>query len=484
MKKEDNAMKRFILSMFFVAVFAPLAFSGDPLLLKEVKTTLGVSSARPFGIYEDNSYIFTYGYILNIIDIRQSAFLACFDSTLALKWAFTDSSSDRPYIATAINSKNRTIAALHDGWKSGTTLLFINETGTLIKRIPFEGTVSLGKSGEKIIAVTAGTRGVVYTMDENGEILNQWSSPYYNGGHVKIQTLGNAMWLSSFSFEGTYVAKHNAGTGEIFWRHVIPNGILGYSDIDSVGNSYFGGVQFVPNSEAPGFNIASQHYLEKLDPDGNIIWKAEWFVRETWIGRVNAGVTTVSVNSAKNLVIIGGDIQKEETIANGSRTNYLAGFSMDSGKIAWEKKWSYSDAYISTVWGACFDTEGDMLVAGYEYNNGSSPAFLHIGKYSVEGIPTDVEEELAIPASFSLSQNYPNPFNPTTTISYELPKAVHVTLKVYDVLGNEVKTLVNEMKEMGKYTATFDASSLASGMYIYRLQVGKYNSTKKMVLLK
>jgi|GEM_PF-6687668 len=487
-------MKRFILIMFFVTIFTPLVFSQDPLLLKEVKATLEKSDARPFGIYENNSYIFTYGYTSNLGDpYRQSGFLACFDSLLALKWVFVDSSSDRPYVASAIPLSNGgTAATLLDGWKSSTTLLFINETGTLIKKITLDGTVSLGKSDEKIIAVTAGTNGIVYTMDENGAILNQWNSPYNNGSNVKIQTLGNSMWLSSFSYEGTYVAKHNAETGELFWRHVIPNGTLGYSDIDSVGNSYFGSTQLVPNPDPPpGFNSASQWHFEKLDSEGNIIWKTEWFARETWIGRVNAGTSTVSINSSKNLVIIGGEIQKEETVADGSRANYLAGFSMDSGKIAWEKKWSYSDAYVSTVYGACFDTEGNMFVTGYEYN-GPPPAYLHIEKYSVKGIPTDIDDNpITQPTSFSLSQNYPNPFNPITTIRYSIPicgtsDIPHVQLNVYDLLGREVAILVNEEKPAGEYSVQFDASSLASGVYLYRLTVGngEFIETKKMILMK
>jgi len=89
-----------------------------------------------------------------------------------------------------------------------------------------------------------------------------------------------------------------------------------------------------------------------------------------------------------------------------------------------------------------------------------------------------------IDESFYLYQNYPNPFNPSTTITYQLPKNGNVTLKIFDILGNEVKTLVNEQKEMGRYTVHFDASSLASGMYIYRLRANDYTSTKKMLLLK
>ena len=85
---------------------------------------------------------------------------------------------------------------------------------------------------------------------------------------------------------------------------------------------------------------------------------------------------------------------------------------------------------------------------------------------------------------YDLFQNYPNPFNPVTTINYQLPKSGSVTLKIFDILGNEVMTLVNEQKEMGRYTVQFDASSLASGMYVYQLRVNDYTSTKKMMLLK
>ena len=84
----------------------------------------------------------------------------------------------------------------------------------------------------------------------------------------------------------------------------------------------------------------------------------------------------------------------------------------------------------------------------------------------------------------NLSQNYPNPFNPSTTIKYSIPKNSLVTLKVYDVLGREVKTLVNEYKTAGDYNADFNASHLASGIYFYRITAGKYTAVRKMQLLK
>ena len=93
-------------------------------------------------------------------------------------------------------------------------------------------------------------------------------------------------------------------------------------------------------------------------------------------------------------------------------------------------------------------------------------------------------EVKSVPKEFSLDQNYPNPFNPTTRISYSLPEANFVTLKIYDMLGSEVVTLVNENKSAGKFEVEFDASKLSSGTYVYKLVAGNYQITKKMQFVK
>jgi hypothetical protein len=92
--------------------------------------------------------------------------------------------------------------------------------------------------------------------------------------------------------------------------------------------------------------------------------------------------------------------------------------------------------------------------------------------------------EVSTPYTYSLSQNYPNPFNPSTTISWQLKNDGFVTLKVYDQLGKEVATLVNEEKPAGSYEIEFNASSLASGVYYYRISSGNFVDTKKMILMK
>ncbi|HSD63435.1 MAG TPA: T9SS type A sorting domain-containing protein, partial [Ignavibacteriaceae bacterium] len=95
----------------------------------------------------------------------------------------------------------------------------------------------------------------------------------------------------------------------------------------------------------------------------------------------------------------------------------------------------------------------------------------------------DYEGVKAVKA-YELSNNFPNPFNPTTIINYQLPRTGFVTLKVYDILGKEVTTLVNEQKTQGRYSVNFNASHLASGVYIYQIRVNDYVSSKKMLLLK
>jgi len=88
------------------------------------------------------------------------------------------------------------------------------------------------------------------------------------------------------------------------------------------------------------------------------------------------------------------------------------------------------------------------------------------------------------PSNYSVSQNYPNPFNPTTKINFALPKSGLVTLKVYDVVGKEVATLVNEVKNVGTYSVDFNASNLSSGIYFYKVSVNGFSEVKKMMLVK
>ena len=107
--------------------------------------------------------------------------------------------------------------------------------------------------------------------------------------------------------------------------------------------------------------------------------------------------------------------------------------------------------------------------------------------YNAGWVPTSIrqsDEEILSVRDYELSQNYPNPFNPSTTIRYSVPERSNVVLKIYDILGSEVSTLVNEDKDAGIYSVNFNASHLASGIYFYRLHAGSFVETKKMILMK
>ena len=115
-------------------------------------------------------------------------------------------------------------------------------------------------------------------------------------------------------------------------------------------------------------------------------------------------------------------------------------------------------------------------------NDGSTESGFGTSDNSMIG--TSVEDEGGVPSEFQLTQNYPNPFNPSTTIQYRLPATSDVKLTVYTLTGQEVRTLVNATQEAGNYNVQFDAASLASGLYMYRLDAGTFSETRLMSLVK
>ena len=146
--------------------------------------------------------------------------------------------------------------------------------------------------------------------------------------------------------------------------------------------------------------------------------------------------------------------------------------------------------------GSTFDTQDDdpnyLIAQGNTFESITGILYFSFNNYKLNprtesdfiGWVTSVDDNEMNPIRYNLDQNYPNPFNPTTVISYSLPEAASVSLKIYDVLGREVKTLVNDIKNAGSYTVEFNAGSLSSGVYFYRIETPNYSSIKKMLLIK
>ena len=120
------------------------------------------------------------------------------------------------------------------------------------------------------------------------------------------------------------------------------------------------------------------------------------------------------------------------------------------------------------------ETNGYYLVPGMTTKNIASN----------DNIKKEQITNSSVPTKYELSANYPNPFNPSTTIEYAVPNDGMVTLKVYDVLGREVANLVNEYMPTGRYKITWDASKMASGIYVYRMTANKFTTSRKMLLMK
>ena len=185
----------------------------------------------------------------------------------------------------------------------------------------------------------------------------------------------------------------------------------------------------------------------------------------SFTGKSHTGIVELAWTTANEIDNYGFEIERREKQLSASAPWQRAGFIEGNGTSNAPKNYAFVDKNIAT--------------GTYSYRlkqidrNGSF-------KYSSQ-IEIAVNGEAT---TYALSGNYPNPFNPNTIITFQLPHAVHVSLKVYDVLGKEVATLVNEVQNVGNHAVSFDASGLPSGVYMCTLQAGSFTETKKMILMK
>lgn len=179
------------------------------------------------------------------------------------------------------------------------------------------------------------------------------------------------------------------------------------------------------------------------------------------------------------------------TYDNSGNKNEDLTLYWDNNLWIYLNKFTFSyDLNGNGIHGESFIWENNLWISSpstilISYNHGENTETAYGKLYDAEyGMYTDVTNEDISPTSFTLQQNYPNPFNPSTTINYSIEKEGPVKLVIYDALGSKVAVVIDEYKPAGTYSVRFNASNLASGMYLYRLEAGSYSSARKFILLK
>lgn len=188
--------------------------------------------------------------------------------------------------------------------------------------------------------------------------------------------------------------------------------------------------------------------------------------------------TGIDNNYVRSIASIGSDIYAggDFTTIGGMTVNYIS---------KWDgTNWSALGTGMNQNYVQTIAAVGGDLYAGGWFSTADGISASNIAKYSCSALTSIDDNTQNLPLQFKLEQNYPNPFNPSSTIKFDIPKASFVKIIVYDILGREIKVLLNEEKSPGSYKIIFDAKNLSSGVYIYSIKAGDFSQSKKMILLK
>jgi len=228
------------------------------------------------------------------------------------------------------------------------------------------------------------------------------------------------------------------------------------------------------NFENTGMSTIYDSYVEKTSPDTATVFVSGF---NAFILKNSVVIVPVELASF-TASVIGNNVTLSWVTA--TELNNL-GFEIErnAGKEDWAKI-GFVDGHGTTTEPQLYNFTDAGLTSGNYYYRVKQIDF--DGSYKYYNLEEEVE--IGAPVSFDLSQNYPNPFNPTTKIKYSVPADGFVNIAVYNVLGEKVTDIVNNIQKAGSYEVNFDASSIASGMYIYRMESGNFVSVKKMMILK
>jgi hypothetical protein len=219
----------------------------------------------------------------------------------------------------------------------------------------------------------------------------------------------------------------------------------------------------------------------KVIVNGNTVDNITIYVRP--LGTSANGYTaitgTVSLNGGSGIM---NGMNRAGAVVYAVRNGEVAGYSFTNPEGQYAITGLTPGQYTVFVDKAGFD-ESSMATVAASYDAGGNPVS-GSANFSINAVLNVTVNKENIPTGYELEQNYPNPFNPSTSIAFSLPERTAMSLKVYNIVGQEMATLIDGLQEAGRYTVSFDASRLSSGVYFYRLQAGSSTEVKKMMLLK
>jgi hypothetical protein len=435
------------------------------------------------------------------------------DASGAIRWT----TSGAAICTAAGNQYHPVIASDHAGGAIITWDDYRNSTEPDIyaQRINASGSVLWTADGVAISTVTSWQTEPAIASDDSGGAIITWKDLRSGTGYPDIyaqhiNALGAVLWTSG----GTPICTE---TDEQSDQNIISDGfggaIIAWQDWRNGANydiyaqriSAEGSVLWATNGQAI-CATANFEYSPEIISDGSGGAIFTWWnyvslaqSKDLYAQRINSTGSVQWASDGVPICTLTG-WQDEQAIAKDDSggaiitwTDYRSGTYSDiyaqrinaSGVV----QWADTGVAIGTASGSQHapsivrDGSGGAIISWVDQIRGVYASL--IGGNGVLGSRPTVSVEVTnrqAPKEFELLQNYPNPFNPTTIINYQLPKNGYVTLKIYNVLGKEVATLVNEYKDAGYYKGSFDASRLSSGVYFYKLQVGNYVMTKKMLL--
>ncbi len=323
-----------------------------------------------------------------------------------------------------------------------------------------------------------GARGGIFKTTDKGKTWQSYSVKVLDGNLYNVTSLFFFNENIGWAIAGKYIEKTTDG-GKTW---------------NIADSSNYGAYTIKYVSEKKGFVFTSNKQILST-MDGGLTWNAKTVdglktdaivysvvfsdsLNGVGVGRLGTVMRTSDggANWSVQQLSIGNSHLKSVYFVNKD-TGWAVGwygfiYRTNDGGATWEQQVSNTTVNLNAIY---FTSNTNGIIVGEKGL---------ILTTTTGGIPTQVSSLQNLTKNFLLSQNYPNPFNPTTMVNYQIPKDGNVTIKVFDNLGREVATLVNEYKTTGRYSVEFNASKLSSGVYYYLLTSGEYKSVKKMVVMK